>query len=81
MEFNDDAKSECTELPVEYKPSLFTNSALSQSKVSEIIFLTSPDINKDERNRMLKIPSKNSNKIKSYVSFFNKQISSAHIIV
>ena len=38
MEFDDDAKSECTELPVEYKPSLFTNSALSQSKVSEIIF-------------------------------------------
>ena len=33
MEFDDDAKSECTELPVEYKPSLFTNSALSQSNI------------------------------------------------
>ena len=40
MEFDEEPKSECTELPAEYKPSQFTNTALSQSKVNIILIIT-----------------------------------------
>jgi hypothetical protein len=39
MEFTEEPKSECTEMPAAYNPSLFVSTALAQSKVSQAVYV------------------------------------------